>query len=315
MKRFGFVPQTLLLALALTSGLPFIAAQQQDASLPGVPVQMVVTVEARHGNELPVINREDVMVYEGRDRDQVTNWIPLKDSAAGTELFVLIDDAANSTQVGSQLQDIRNFINAQPANVAIGVGYMRNGTVAIAQNPARDHAQAAKALRLPLGDPGASASPYFSLVDLIKRWPKANAARAVLMISDGIDRFYGSGPDDPYVDQAISRAQEAGIIVFSIYSPGVGHFGHSLWRMNWGQNYLSQTSDETGGESFYIGFGPAVSFSPFLDDLAQHLSRQYLLTFVAKPENKAGLRQVKLRTEVPNADLVSADRVYVPAGK
>ena len=314
MERVKFISQPLVLFGVLTFGASGIA-QQQPPPLPGVPVQMVVTVEARHGNELPVINREDVMVHEGQDRDQVTNWVPLKESSAGIELFVLIDDAANSTQLGSQLDDLRKFISAQPASTAIGIGYMRNGAVAIAQNPTRDHALASKGLRLPLGDPGSSASPYFSLVDLVKRWPKAKAAREVLMITDGIDRFYGSGPGDPYVDQAISRAQEAGIIAFSIYSPGVGHSGHTFWRMNWGQNYLSQTSDETGGESFYIGFGPAVSFSPFLEDLAQHLSRQYLLTFLAKPENKAGLRQVKLRTEVPNAELVAADRVYVPAGK
>jgi hypothetical protein len=315
MKNFSSMFQASVLVAALTFVSPLIAAQQQDASLPGVPAQMVVTVEAHHGSEVPVINREDVMVYEGHDRDQVTNWVPLKDSSAGLELFVLIDDAANTTQLGSQLEDIRKFINAQPANVAIGIGYMRNGAVAIAQNPTRDHAQAAKALRLPLGDPGASASPYFAVVDLTKRWPRAKAPREILMLSDGIDRFYGSGPSDPYVDQAISAAQQAGIVIFSIYTPGAGHFGHTFWRMNWGQNYLSQMSDETGGESFYIGFGPAVSFRPFLDDLGQHLSRQYLLTFLAKPENKAGLRQVKLRTEVPNAELVAADRVYVPAGK
>jgi hypothetical protein len=39
-----------------------------------------------------------------------------------------------------------------------------------------------------------------------------------------------------------------------------------------------------------------------------------LLTFVAKPEKKAGERQVKLKTEVPNAELVAADRIHTPAG-
>ena len=54
--------------------------------------------------------------------------------------------------------------------------------------------------------------------------------------------------------------------------------------MNWGQNYLSQISDETGGESYYLGFGAPVSFVPYLDDLTHRLTRQYLLTFLAKPE-------------------------------
>ena len=46
---------------------------QQLSSSPGAQAKMVVTVEARHGGGTPVINREDVMVYEGHDRDKVTN--------------------------------------------------------------------------------------------------------------------------------------------------------------------------------------------------------------------------------------------------
>jgi hypothetical protein len=274
---------------------------------------MVVTVEPRHGSNVPVINREDVMVYQGRDRAKVTDWLALQGEHAGLQLFILIDDSAN-TSLGSQLEDIRQFINAQPATTAIGVAYMRNGIADVLQNPTNDHAQAAKALRLPFGDPGASASPYFSVTDLIKRWPETPVRREILMVSDGIDRFWGSGPSDPYVDSTIEDAQRAGVIIFSIYMPGGGHFGHSFWRINWGQNYLSQISDETGGESYYLGFGAPVSFAPYLDDLTHRLTRQYLLTFLAKPEKKAGFQQVKLRTEVPNAELVAADRVYVPVG-
>jgi hypothetical protein len=41
-------------------------ARTQQSS--GVPVHVVVTVEARKGQEAPVINREDVMVHEGHAR-------------------------------------------------------------------------------------------------------------------------------------------------------------------------------------------------------------------------------------------------------
>jgi hypothetical protein len=47
--------------------------------------------------------------------------------------------------------------------------------------------------------------------------------------------------------------------------------------------------------------------------MARKLGRQYLLTFIPKPEKKAGMQRVKLQTEVPNAELVSADKVFVPA--
>jgi hypothetical protein len=310
MTKFHFaLPVIFAMSAVATSDSPLIAQQVPSS---GPQVHVVVTVEARHGTNIPVINRDDVMVYQGHDRDQVTGWLPLQGDHAGLQLFLLIDDAA-SNSLNSQLQDLREFINSQPATTAVGVGYMRDGTVEIAQNPTTDHAQAAKSLRLPMGDPGASPSPYFSVTDLIKRWPETPARREILMISDGIDRFYGGGPSDPYVDAAIEQAQRAGIIIYSIYSPGVVHSGHSFWRINWGQNYLSQLSDETGGESYYLGFGAPVSFVPYLDDLSHRPAHQYLLTFVAKPEKKSGMQRIRLQTEVPNAELVTATSVYVPS--
>jgi hypothetical protein len=278
------------------------------------PAHLLVTVEARHGSNVPEIGREDVMVYEGRDRDQVVDWVPAQGDHAGLELFILLDDSSN-VDLGKQLEDLRRFITAQPASTKIGVAYMRNGIAMVEQNPTSDHALAAKALRLPMGIAGINASPYFSLSDLIKRWPESSERREIFMASDGIDRYYGVGDlQDPYLDAAIDDAQRAGIIVFDIYNPGAGHFGHSYWQNHWGQIYLSRLAEETGGESYYFGFtGAPVSFTPYLEDMGHHLDHQYLLTFNAKPEKKSGFQRVKVRTEVSNAELVSPDRVYVPA--
>jgi hypothetical protein len=43
------------------------------------------------------------------------------------------------------------------------------------------------------------------------------------------------------------------------------------------------------------------------------LNHQYILGFVPKPEKKAGMRSVKVKTELQNVDLIGASRVYVPA--
>jgi hypothetical protein len=59
--------------------------------------------------------------------------------------------------------------------------------------------------------------------------------------------------------------------------------------------------------------GAAPNFSPYLKDAVERLNHQYLLTFLAQPQKKSGLQTVKLRTELHNVDLVSADQVYVPA--
>jgi hypothetical protein len=302
----------LLYALAMIP-LTILCALGQGTSPGGVPVHMVVTVEARHGTTPPEITREDVMVREGHDRDPVTDWVPAQGERAALEFFILIDDGA-SVSLGGQLDDLRQFINAQPATTKIGVAYMQNGIAEVLQNPTSDHAQAAKELRLPRSLVGADASPYFSLQDLIKRWPESTARREVFMVSDGVDWFGGTTAEDPYVDAAITDAQRAGVIVFDIYMPGQGHAAHSYWRYYWGQIYLSQVADETGGEAYYIGFtGAPVAFAPYLDSVAQRLNHQYFLGFLAKPEKKAGMRRVRLQTEVPNAELVAASQVYVSA--
>jgi hypothetical protein len=311
-RKHSVVFQVLIAITTLWAGVQLMAAQETPSSA-GPGVNLLVTVEARHGSNVPEITRDDVMAYEGRERDRVTGWLPLQGDHAGLEFFILLDDSS-SVSLGSQLEDIRQFINAEPATTKIGIAYMQNGNAQVAQNLTSDHVLAAKALRLPLGNPGASASPYFSLGDLIKRWPPSDERHEVLMITDGIDRYWGSGPDNTYVDSVTEQAQRAGVIVFSIYTPGVGHYGHSYWRTYWAQNYLSQLSDETGGESYYlIGPAPPVTFAPYLEDVSRKLNRQYLLTFIPKPQKKAGMQRVKVQTEVPNAELVSADRVFVPA--
>jgi hypothetical protein len=311
MKKSGFLTRSVLSLVTVLSAGGCLFSQQTPAA-GGVPAHLVVTVEPHHGHDVPPINREDVMVYEGKERDQVTDWVPAQREHAALELFILLDDGSNAS-LGTQLQDLRKFIEAQPPSTLVGIAYTQNGVAKVEQAPTNDHAQAVKALRLPMGMRGANGSPYFSLTDLIKRWPISTARREVFMVSDGIDLYYGTGDlNDPYVQEAIDNAQRAGILVSAIYSPGVGHFGHSYWQTYWGQLYLSELAEKTGGEAYYIGFnGPPVSFEPYLEDFAHRLTNQYLLTFLAKPPKKAELMPVKLRTEVKNADLIAADRVYV----
>ena len=298
--------------LVLFSCCASSSSAQQPA--PGtVPVSTVVSVEARHGKDIPVVNREDVRVFEGHNRLQVTNWIPLQGDRSALELFVLIDDASDAN-LASQFEDMRRFINAQPPATAIAVGYMQNGTVRIVQNFTKDHSQAGKALRIPLGSAMGGSSPYLSVTDAIKRWPESPARHEILLISDGIDPLQ-PGTTDSYLDQAISEGQRTGTQVSAIYASGSGHFGHSLWRVNQGQSNLSRLADEAGGEAYFQGLETPIAFAPFLDQFADRLNHQYKLTFLAKADKKPTLQHVRLETEVPNAELVTANKVYVPAAK
>lgn len=314
----GLLLKIIGIAVALTVAVSGALAQD-SAAANGIPTRMQVTVEARNGKEVPAVAAGDVSVYQGKTRDKVTGWVPILHSQAGQsqvgpEFFLLIDDSASTQSLGTQIPDIRTFIEDQPANVSIGIAYMRNGIAQIAQTLTKDHAQAAKAVRLPLGTAAEGASPYFSLQDLVKKWPKDSDARQVLMITDGVDPYWDSlSLDDPYVNAAIADCQRAGVMVYSIYTRASGHFGHSLFRINQAQSLLSATTDATGGESYYLGSDSPVSFIPYFKDIRERIDHQFVLTFMAQPGKKSGLEQVKVATEVPNADLVAQDRVYVAA--
>jgi hypothetical protein len=65
MRKPHLIVGALFAVTALATGLGSVVAQQ--ASSTGVSVHIVVTVEPRHGSNVPVIYREDVMVYQGRE--------------------------------------------------------------------------------------------------------------------------------------------------------------------------------------------------------------------------------------------------------
>ena len=292
----------------------FTAALLSAAAWAAPPVSMVATVEPHHGKEVPVLQQGDLMVYHGKERLQTTGFVPLKGDHADLQLALLIDEAADPS-LGTQFPDIRAFIDSQPPSTAIGIGFMQNGTVRMTQDFSNDHSLAVKSLRLPIGNAGAGGSPYLSLSDFVKHWPTGATRREAIMVTDGIDRLGGPGPDNPYLDAAIADARRAGVIVYAIYARGMGHSGHSFWRMNWGQNYLSQLTDQTGGEAYYLGVQSPVAFAPYLEEIGRDLQNQYLVTFVPPTVKKADFQNVKLRTEVPNADIASADAVWVKPGQ
>src|SRR5579859_4889721 len=125
----------LLAAFLVAAG---IVAAQTSGSSPGVPVNLVVSVEPRKGKEMPVVQREDVMVFQGKERRKVTAWVPFQGDHAALELYILIDDGLD-TSLGTQLDDIRKFILAQPETTQIGVAYMQNGAARIVQSLSADH--------------------------------------------------------------------------------------------------------------------------------------------------------------------------------
>jgi hypothetical protein len=305
---------------------------------------MVITDQALTADrEVPVLQQNNVQVKVGKDSPKVEHLIPAQGDSAALQLFLLIDDTCEPTAIGSNLNDLRDFITAQPVSTVVGVGYMSNATVQIAQNFTADHTLAAKAVRLPRGSSSAMDSPYLSLAGLVKGWPQQKLRREVLVISDGIDRLRGDttgdiGAPNPFAsaggprgrmigapaastmptissdaDTASQASQRYGVIVHSIYATGVGRMSRNAWEAQLGQGGIAKITDETGGEYFALGTQNAVSFKPYLERLQKLLENQYFLVFQVTPRNKGGLQRVRISTDLANADIAAANNVWVPA--
>lgn len=320
--------------LAVSAGSAFAQAKPASST---VQVHMVITDQAmRDDSEVPILRAENVTVKQGKTALKVDHLIPARGDNAALQLFILIDDTCD-TSIGNNLNDIRDFINAQPATTVVGVAYMSNATIQITQNFTADHALAAKAVRLPRGSSSTMDSPYLSLISLVKAWPEQKVRREVLMVSDGIDRLrnqsYSAGPArgpyagptrysnggmstiSPDADTASSTSQRYGVIVHSIYATGVGRIGRNMWEAQIGQGGVAKIADETGGEYFALGTQNAVSFKPYLDRLQRIFDNQYYLVFGALPGKKSALQRVSISTDTANADIAAADNVWVPVAQ
>lgn len=324
------------ISFSLSWGVAVVRSQAKPAAAT-VRVHMVITDEAvNDSGEVPVLTAGNVEVSQGKNMLKVESIIPARGDNAALQLFVLIDDTCDSFAIGNNLNDLRDFIHAQPASTMVGVAYMSNATVQVAQNLTADHEVAAKAVRLPRGTLSSMDSPYLSLIKLVQSWPQQNVRREVLMVSDGIDRLRGdrtaAGLPPPSTrnvrvaapvatiptisvdaDTASNASQRYGVIVHSIYSPGIGRLGRNAWEAQLGQAGVAKITDETGGEYFALGTQNPVSFKPYLDRLQRILNNQYFLVFQAIPGKKEALQRVRISTSLTNVEIAAADNVWVPA--
>jgi hypothetical protein len=306
-----------LAVLALLSSGP---AGAQTPAGEGVPVRITVTaVEKEKSQEPPALVKEDFLIYQGHDRRPVLSAVRQQGADNKLDLYIVVDEAIDST-VSLAYRDISDFVRELPSTARVGVFYARNGTVEISRDLTDDREATIKALRLPLGRIEAGGGIYLSLADLGKRLPPSpDRRRAVLFLSSGIDLFRGvqdSYPgNNPDFEDAVDRLARSGVNVFTIYVSPAAHFSRNLFLVNNGQSCLSEMAQETGGEAYFEGFGTPVSMRPFLEEMARHLSHQYVVTFSAKPTKKSSYENIHVRTEVSGVEVTGPSIVYVPVEK
>jgi hypothetical protein len=302
----------LLGALVAASAMPLaLRAASNSASATKDPsaVVMTVTATAKKDAQPPALSKNDVELYQGKERVQVADF------KRGETLYlaVLIDDSLRSN-IANQWTDLRAFLMAQPQTTYVAVAYARNGVAMVAQDFTTDHALAAKALRIPLGTISAGTSPYLAVQDWIKRWPASGQRSSIILFSSGIDYFRG-GPAtmDPDLDTTIARAQKNNINIWTIYALDSGRVGRGSFRaFNW-QSNLDRLSQQTGAESYSLGLGAPVNLKPYFDRIQMNLNNQYLLAFVGDGGHKGRYETVKVTSEVQKVGFLTPSEVFLPA--
>ena len=299
-----------LLPAALSWAAFSLPAFAQEIPLEGpVPTTALINVQSK--DNAPLNTAAFKLEVDGRSA-AIASVTPVR--ADGVQVAVLIDDGLRGN-FGVQLGDLKNFITGLPAGAQVLLGYMQNGTVRQEGGFSSNHEAVAETVRIPFSSPGISASPYFCLSDFVKHWPgQGQAARMVLMITNGVDPYNGSvsplNQDSPYVQSAQNDAQRAGVAVYSIYYGDSGIRG-GLASFS-GQSYLNQVADATGGESFYQGRITPPSLKPYFDEFRKAIGESFIINFnaVANYEKSSTLVRIKLKSEQKGIKIHAPDGVH-----
>jgi hypothetical protein len=304
---------------AITAGILCLAAPAFPQSENQGQGRAIVTILPKHDNDANAspaqISQQSLKIEVNGKESSVTGWRSLQGDQNALEVVLLIDSSARWT-LGTQLDTLAKFVQHLPPTARVGIAYMQNGRAAFPGNGqlTDNKAEVLQGLHIPAGSPGESASPYFCLSDLAKRWPSQviGARREVIMITDGIDYYQPRfDPDDPYVEAAIKDSVRAGLVVYSLYWQNQGQLDRSGFASNGGQSLLSEVSEATGGVSYWEGAGNPVSFEPYLDEISRRLHNQYELAFTTAFNGKPQVEALKLKLAAPGDKVDAPHQVFV----
>jgi hypothetical protein len=295
------MPNRILTALFVLTGA-LVSAETKPQT--DVEVRMILTA-ADHMNHQPsALKAGDITIMDAT----ITGWVPFE-RGRDLELFVVIDDSADY-DFGARLQELKRFVSSQPAPVSIGVAYIHDGVLQIAENPTTDHQRAARALRVPSGSK--TANPYCALSDLIQGWQTKSLRREVVMVTSGIDGSATGGPVCVSAETATRDAERAGVVFYALYNPANDYLAEPWEKVDSGLVSLASVAYETGGEAYFVGHVPALSIEPFLADITEHLVNQYLVKFRVTPMPDGAFQIIFVTSGSPERELMNPEKVWVP---
>jgi len=243
---------------------------------------------------LPPIAKADIgEIKIGGKVAPVTDFAPLLKGPHVLQLMVVFDSMQMIGGNG-QFDDIKKFFRDMPPNVEIGVGYLLQSKVVVAQPPTTDRALADAALHQQTREQAANpkndnGNPYACLKELAYHWPSADPAklRAVLVFTDGITRGNGQtqagDQGNPDVESASQALQREGVAPYPFFymDPITPDPNRSEGGQLEGQTNFSQLAADTGGAALYEGLFAPSAFSPLLNKLYSVLDSEAVITVTA----------------------------------
>ena len=266
-----------------------------------IPISIYTKKELQTNQAEEFLQAERITVEENEEEKTIISIRSVSETPLS--LAVLIQDDLGPN-VNLELKNLGNFIRRLPSGSKVMVAYLTGGSIQIRQKFTDDLEKAADALRIVSGNAAAAPrNPYDSVIDVLNRFDaQPNGRRAILLVSDGLDvsgGLSGSTPGQSLdLDRAVVRAQRRSVAIYSFYSPATltGNAG-SILVLN-AQSSLQKLSEETGGRAFFSGTGAPVNFTPFFQDLAILLNRQFAITYLSD-NFKKGFYKIKVTSTNP----------------
>ncbi|MDP9039051.1 MAG: hypothetical protein M3O02_07225 [Acidobacteriota bacterium] len=305
-----------LLALSLLTGATHTALAQTLLVLRPVPPSTKKDKKKKSAGLVTTpLQKSDLgEIKLGGKPVEVSGLTPLLGGDFGLQFLVLID-SMEQIGINEQFDDMRKLFDHLPKNVEIGVGYMLQGKVRLTQDFTTDRKLAGDALKvpqettLPKNDNG---GPYNCLKYLANHWPNPDPKklRAVLMITDGVNRynsFQGGDQDDPDVVSSAALLVRAGIMPFPFfYMDPVTPQGRSEGGQMEGQTNFDLLASSTQGAAIYQGMYSPATFDPLLQRLFSILNSMSVATLNT---SGSGFKQVDVKASREDIGINAPDGV------
>lgn len=273
----------VVLALALQCPVAHLAAGGQFASAVSL-VEVYATVTDKEGRLVSGLGRDDFIVEENGVRQTVQAFaagsVPLSVAVGVDRSFSMTDRALAAAVTATRA--FTDGLRSDDQLMIIGIG----SETEVLAPLSTDRAGARRALER-LARWGTT--PLFdAVIQAIDAVHPASGRRALILLSDGEDRYSRATPPD-----VVAYAREHDVLIYPI---SIGSTRAPIW---------AEVAAVSGGRSFALR--DPRELTPTLTIIADELRHQYLLGYAPSGGDRTGWRSIRVRVNRSQAHVRARD--------